>query len=428
MSERETEVVSEHDTGIGKGTFGMEGGEVDGLRPVIRGPVLVRLAVVLVGVIVGLVLVDQVVVVWDSDQEGDDVVRPIIPHEQIGWVNRPYFENPELQTKLDRFGLRNADIPDDAPLDEVRLIGFGASRTYGAGGALQPWCWNFTLERLLAGRSVRVFNGGVSGYSALQACRRAAAMLDAVEPDLVFVTISTGAQMLLDPSSARNWVRFGDDPDQLVPADVVESWPDFCVPLVARVHRLLNANSGIYRRHRAKFQANGDRVGSVQRWMVCRAERDEVSEEMLSATLDEAQALGAICAERGIELRMLVLPEICQDSEEAWRAFLRRNQQAGAPPIDTPRDEPTTVLEELLQERGLATWNFFGEIDAMGRDRARFIMGDNFHWSELGHEVFALGIVERLRSESLLQSLAERRAASPRTRPYGENPFPLPGT
>lgn len=424
-----SEAPAQHpSTEIGQGTFGLGDGEVDGLRRVERTPVLARLLVVLAGVLVGLAVVDQIVVAWDADQEGDEEIRPIIAHEQIGWVNRPYYENPELRTQLDRFGLRNPDIPADAPLDEVRILGLGASRIYGAGGALQPWCWNYALEEILAGRGVRVLNGGVSGYSTLQACRRAAALLDAVEPDLVFVVASTGAQMMLDPSSARNWVRFGDEPDQLVPADVVAAWPEFLVPAVVRVHRILTANSGIYRRHRARFQANGNRVGEVQRWVVSRAERSAVAEEMLTATLDEVEALGVLCAERGIELRMLVLPEISQDSEPAWRTFLRRNQQSGAPPVGTPRDEPTTVLEELLRARGLETWNFFDEVDRMGVDRKRFIMGDNFHWSEAGHRVVAQGIAQRLREDGLLRRLIERRAAAPRARAFGENPFPIPGT
>ncbi|QDU66424.1 SGNH/GDSL hydrolase family protein [Engelhardtia mirabilis] len=419
--------MSSAESQIGTGTLGLEDAEPDGSRPVIRGPILRQLLAVLVGVLVGMVLVDQLVVWWDIDQEGDDENRPIMQHEHIGWVNRPHFVNPEFETELDRFGLRNPEIPEDCPPDEVRLVGFGASRTFGAGGAMQSWCWNYALEELLAGRGFRVLNGGVSGYSLLQSCRRAEAYLDPLEPDLVFVVASPGAQLMLDSSLARRWVRAGDDSDEMIPADVVEGWPEALVPLVIDAHRYLNSVSGIYRRHRAKFQTGGNRVASVQRWMVSRDEPSEVAAQMLSATLDEAQALGAACAERGIELRILVLPEIWQDSAVTWRSFLRRNQQAGAPPVDTPRREPTTVLEELLQERGLATWNFFDEVDRMGRDRERFVMGDNHHWSKAGHEVIARGIVERLREEGLLQSLRERRAAAPRTRPFGENPFPDTG-
>jgi hypothetical protein len=395
-------------------------------QPVRRGPMLRALLVVFCGVLFGFAAVDQYIVSWDSDQGADGGDSGILRHEQLGWVARPHFENPKLETRLDRFGLRNPEIPDDAPATEVRIAGFGASRTYGAGGALQPWCWNYQLQEWLAPLlepDARVLNGGVMAYSGLQACRRAAALLEALEPDLVFVVISPGAQLLLDPSAARNWVRFGERAEQLVPADVVAAWPDALVPLVARIHQGLNAVSGIYRRHRAKFQANDKRDEGLQRWMISRAPRSATVEAMLEATLDEAQALAARCAERGVELRIVVLPEISQDAERAWNEFLVRNQPLGAPPLGTPRAEPTDVLAELLEARGVRTWNFFDEVDRMGTDRARYIMDDNFHWSFDGHAVFGRGLLSRLRGEGLLEELAARRAAHPRARPYGANPF-----
>ncbi len=398
----------------------------DRSAPVVRAPILRGLAIVFVGVLFGMAAVDQVVAWVDRDQGADDGTRGIVMHETLSWIPRPHFENPEFGTRLDRFGLRSPEIPENAPRDEVRIAGFGASRMYGAGGARQEWLWNYKLEELLSTRSehpLRVLNGGVMAYSGLQACRRAAMLVDALEPDLIFVSVSPGAQLMLDPSAARKWVRVGLDPDDLIPADVAEGWPRAALPLVAMAHRAMNSGSGIYRRHRARFQVNEERGQDILRWTVSRAPRPPVADEMLRALLDEAEALNAICRRRNIELRMLVLPENDMDNDRTWAQYLRNNQASGAPPIGTPRREPVDVLEELLRERGIRTWNFFDEVSHMGVDRAAFTMPDNAHWNQRGHEVIARGVSRRIQEEGLLETLRERRAANPRTRAFGPSPF-----
>jgi hypothetical protein len=396
-------------------------------RPVTRAPMLRSLFVVLVGVIIGLCGVDLGVRWWDSDQGADGGNSSIVEHELLVWTGRPYFEKPEFQTVLDSFGNRNAEIPTDVPLDELRVAGFGASQVFGAGGAKQPDVWNHELERLLDGmleHPVRVLNGGVNGYSVLQACRRAALLLDALEPDLVFVVISPSAQSLLDPSRARDVVRYGSEPNQIVPRDIADAWPDALLPIVAPLHDFFGAHSAIYRRHRSKFTGGGaDRAADIQRWILSREPRTPAVEAMIDATLDEVEILAAACKTRGVELRMLVLPEAESDTEAGWREYLATDRHAGAPPAGTNRKEPTDFLDELLRERGAKTWNFYDEVDSMGPRRARFTMNDRRHWNREGHDVFAAGILERLRGERILSALVERRRADPRARPVGPNPF-----
>ncbi len=398
-------------------------------RPVRRSPMIVRLLVVLVGVFGGVLLVDFEVARRDSAQGADDGQSAIMRDERLTWTGRPHFENSEFGTRLDRFGNRNPDIPEDAPLDEVRIAGFGQSQLYGAGGARQEWLWNYHLEELLqseAPGAVRVINGSVMGYSTLQACRRAALLLDALEPDLVFVVAGPGAQLMLDPSPAVNQVRYGAGADDFLPKDVAAGWPAAALPFVAGVHQACNAWSGIYRRHRAKFQAASDRGLDIQRWTVSKMANPPAIEGMIAATLDEAEALNEQCLRRGIELRVLVLPEIAMGTDDEWQRYLRNNQSSGAPPVGTPRAEPSESLEEWLHERGLATWNFFDEVSRMGPDRPHHTMADGTHWSEAGHEVIALGILRRLQSEGLIDDLAEGRAARPRTRAFGRSPFAMP--
>jgi hypothetical protein len=404
----------------------------DGLStaPVQRAWILGLLLRVFVGVFIGLAVFDNGVGGYDSKQGADGGNRGIFTDERLGWLNRPHFENPEYETKLDRFGLRSPEIPDDAPPDELRLAGFGASNIYGAGGCLQSWCWNYTLEELLKPRlaTLRVLNGGVMAYSALQSCRLAGSLLDAIEPDLLMVFISPGAQLMLDPSSARNWTRVADGPGGLVPRDVVQGWPKAMQPLVAKVHHGLNNWSALYRRHRSKFQVNGERTQGIQRWMVSRQPRSPAVEEMFQATLAEFEVLAEQCRRRGVELRVGVLADIVQDSERAWSGFLRNNQAEGCPPLDTPRSEPIDVLIELLEARGIRCWNFLAEAEQIGRDRTPFIMPDMVHWNRAGHEVLARGIAKRLEAEALIAELLKKRRANPRQRPYGVFPFDPEGS
>jgi hypothetical protein len=55
-------------------------------------------------------------------------------------------------------------------------------------------------------------------------------------------------------------------------------------------------------------------------------------------------------------------------------------------------------------------------------------MPDDAHWNEAGHLVLARGIFKRLEAEGLLETLRQRRAAKPRTRPYGDFPFDPEGS
>lgn len=397
--------------------------------PIRRSPIQLQLLKTFVGVLAGMFLVDCAIAWYDSDQGAEGGTGSIMRSNHLGWTNKPGFENPEFRTRLDRFGLRNPEIPGDAPLNELRIAGFGASRVYGAGGALQPWCWNYKLEQLLADRlphPSRVLNGGVMGYSALQASRRASAFLDAIEPDVLWILISPEAQALLDGSSAHQWVQVGDGPEDVVPHDVVEDMPRFLHGTLAAIHRAVNEHSGIYRRYRTQLEARDGRTASLTKWRLSKNPLPAQTEEIFEGMLRALESLQATCDERGTALRVLVFPAQQNDSDEAWNDFLIRGKQDGAPPLGTPRREPSDELIRILEERGIKTWDFFPEMNEMGKQRARYIMGDNYHWSELGHTTVARGIYRRMNQEGLLEEGVQARVANPRTRPFGEVPFPAP--
>jgi hypothetical protein len=380
---------------------------------VARGPIFRLLSLALIGFLPGFWAVDVWIGRLDARGQVDADSEYYLRDEQLGWVPRPHFENPEFETVLDSHGMRNPEIPADAPADEVRIAGFGASRVYGAAGVLQSNTWAARLDREFErapGPRVRFLNGGVMAYSTVQASRRAIRVLPEIEPDLVFVLVSPGAQSMLDPSATRNWVRSGG---RLVRRDVVEGWPEFMHPLLVGLHELM-LHSSLYTRHRSKIAlGNEDRDQSLQRWVLSRSETSAAAEAMMERTFEELAALGAAAAERGIEFRVLVFPEQMQDDPERWEAYCRNNAARGAPPVGTPRGEPTEVLLERCAALGLATWDFSEEVDRLGADRARLLVHDSRHWSGDGHAVVAEGIARRLRA-GLLDQLVEHRRQTPR--------------
>ncbi len=385
------------------------------LAAVERGPVLRLLSLALLGFLPGFWAVDAYIGWRDAQGQQDGGSDYYLRDEQLGWAPRPHFENPEFETVLDSRGLRSAELSGAPPPDEVRIVGFGASRVYGAAGALQSLIWSSRLEREFAAEpglpSVRFLNGGVMGYSTVQACRRAIELLPELEADLAFVLVSPGPQSMLDPSSARNWVRSGG---RLVRGDVIEGWPEFMHPLLIALHEKMKLSS-LYVRHRSKVSlGNEDRDQSVQRWMLSRSETNPAAQEMLERTFEELAALAARARELGVELRVLAFPEQAQADPALWERFCTHNASRGAPPVGTPRTEPTEVLIERCEALGIECWDFTAEVDALGADPERLLADDERHWSDEGHGLVAAGIAERLRA-GLLEELVERRRANPRT-------------
>ena len=378
-----------------------------------RGPILRQFAAVLLGLVVGLVAVDVAVGRYDSakDLSGEGMLAW---DEALSWTNRPGFENE--RTTISSLGLRSPEIPADAPPDEVRILGVGASRTFGAGegGPSMVETWSHYLEdacnRELEG-SWRVQNGGVMGYSMRQSVRRALQLLDDVQPDLVLVFVSPGRQLLLDPSSARNITQLASG--RLIPKDLERSVPAWLREPVAAAHGYLLSRSAIYSRYRSNFTDMGAVEDAQQKYVISAADPPPEIEGMLEESLRELELMARLCAQRGIEVRAVVLLEAYQDSQPEWESYLRRNGSKGAPPIGTPRTESTQVLVAEFAARGVKSWPLDDAITRIGTNRAMFTC-DNAHWSAVGHRLVAQHLLRALRAEVLDQRLLQARRAAPR--------------
>ncbi|HZM00784.1 MAG TPA: hypothetical protein VFD43_11085 [Planctomycetota bacterium] len=329
----------------------------------------------------------------------------------LGFTNRPHFRNEA--THLDRYGLRNEEIPGDVPADELRILGLGASLTYGAGGPRQEQTWSYALEARLdavdGGPPVRVLNGGVMGYSLLQACRRGLALLPLVDPDLVIVFVSPGRQSLISRSGALRWERVGDE---YVPVDVVQGLPAALRPLAATLHGWMN-KSALYRRQRTLLLEPGQRDTSWGKYTLSRAAPPPGFEELLQRGFDEATALVEAAQARGAQVRFLLYPEWEQCGDAVWTRFLQAQAGRGAPPLGTPRTEPMEVLAERLQAEGGRCWSLFELISGFARRPDEYIL-PNDHWTPAGHAAVAGAIAELIEGEGLLPELAAVRARRPR--------------
>lgn len=381
--------------------------------PFTPGGVLARLGLVVLCAALGFAAVDLVVAWLDREQvEVDD--KLYLKDPALGFTNRPHFTNP--LSHLDRYGLRNEEIPDDAPRDELRILGLGASQTYGAGGARQEETWSYALEADLNERSaaaggphVRVLNGGVMGYSLLQSCRRGLALLPQLDPDLVLVFVDPGRQSLLSRSGALRWERVGDD---YVPVDVLAGVPAALRPAAAWWHTLCN-HSAIYRRYRTLVTEPGEVDTSSGKFVLSRAPHSDDVEALLQRGLDEARALVEAAAARGAQVRFVIYPATEMASAKIWTRFLQQQAGRGAPPAGTPRTEPLQVLAERLAAEGAKCWSLDPIVSAFERQHDAFIY-PNDHWRPAAHAGVAQGLAKLIEDEALLEALATSRRGRPR--------------
>ncbi|TAJ19414.1 MAG: SGNH/GDSL hydrolase family protein [Planctomycetota bacterium] len=380
----------------------------------VKGPILWLLAKVVLGLFVGLFAFDRGLAWFDAkmDLTGSALARD----PELAWVNKPGYT--DAVTTISSIGMRSPEIPDDAPKDEVLVIGVGASRFFGAGDGGPPMdkVWAPYLEQLCKakyGERWRVLNGAVNGYSAVQAARRAVKLIPELRPDLILMEISPGSQMMLDPSSTRHYVHVGKGDDEvLLPIDIANAVPEPLYPAAALLHQTLT-HSAIYTRYRAKASDQGRRAKEIDKFVLSRAPRPPEIEPTLQRTFDELRALGIAAREAGVELRAVVMPEPYMDHPARWKNYTQNHGDKGAPPVGTPREEPLEVLTEVLTERGIESYSMLQPITQIGTDRDKYNV-DEGHWKSIGHELIARAIFLSMVREGLPERLMKERAAHPR--------------
>ena len=376
-----------------------------------RTRALRALGLVLVGALLGLVVVDRWVA-WLDRHQGELEVGLLVPDERLGWINRPGYASPDVPT--DSRGLRNPEVPADAPADELRILVLGDSRVHGSGVADHE-VFSAVLEQRLAarlapeGRAVRVLNAGTNSYTALQSARRGQELLPVLRPDLVLLFLSP-AWPFRPNAEMGEWVTVGG---RLVPGDVLAGWPSGLHGLAAAWHDRLKV-SALYRRHRTVAMHGGAVTDDIRHYVISRHPPPDRIRPFLDSTHTAFEGLGRAAAAAGAEVRVVLMPETFMIAPDVWKRYLLEHADAGTPPPGTSRFEPMASLAELVERAGLPTWEFSGEIQAFMSDVDRYYQADEAHWNAVGHAAMAPALEAALDREGLLERLASRRRAEPR--------------
>lgn len=383
-----------------------------------RGPVLRAFAVATIGVLIGVLLVDVGASRLDEAPAAEAGESLFLADQELGWTNRPDWSSEEFDVAINGRGLRGAPWPPEG-VDvetlrrEPRVLFCGASNVFGL-GAPSGETWQARLQAAGVGEATpraRFLNGGVQGYSLVQATRRATRLAVQFEPDIVIVEVFPGRQALVDSSPAAKWTRVGDE---VVPTDVVEAWPESLRAVPATAHRLM-MNSYFYRRARPKIQFGGAADNTTIEFMLS----DDPIPASIADSVEQARAeltaLSGFCQERGIALRLALLIEPRFASDKHWPKYLEAAQERGAPPADTPKSEPPAAMLRWLEPTGADVWDMTETMYAIGAGWAEYVQAKNLHWSGAGHGLIAAELRERLLAEDLISSAAAARAASPRS-------------
>jgi len=387
---------------------GAESEAGDDPLPVRRRLAFVLLLQVLVGLLVGVVSFDIVLAGYDSKRDlREDGLA--IRDELLSWTVRPGYEDEV--SKISSLGLRSPEIPADAPRDEVRILGVGASQVFGAGEQAphMDHTWSAYLEEYLnenAEGHWRVLNGGVPGYSIVQSTRRALQLIEAVDPDLIIVFALPSYQSWFDTSSTRRWIRVGE---RFIAADVGDGWPDSLLPAVALADDWLS-NSALYTRYRTQRSKSTGLPDDLP-VIVSRQPLGPEATALFEQTTDAMAAFEQAATAAGVATRGIALPARQTLTPKIWARYLRGHQGEGAPPVGTPVDEPVEVLVEAFEGAGIRAWSMATEGTII---REKDFMCDRSHWDAKGHRVMAGGIMMRLQMDGLLDELRARRAANPR--------------
>lgn len=137
------------------------------------------------------------------------LVYELAPSSQATFEDSaPWGDSPRTVT-VNALGLRDPERPPAKPPGTLRIVCLGGSNTYGA-AVNDGSTWPAALERALRaeGRSVEVWNAGVSGWMTPQKVVLAERAIAQWQPDvLLFQLFNTGPRNLFVPDGRLDWRR-----------------------------------------------------------------------------------------------------------------------------------------------------------------------------------------------------------------------------
>lgn len=367
-----------------------------------------RLALVLFGVLVGLLVTEAAVRVVAPQPLVTGYLR-WENHPVVGFRLQPDTEIPgELGGRINHLGLRGGPIGDKAA-DEWRVLVIGDSFVYGA-GVPEANAFPVALEQRLAGKPAAMFNGkrvrcinaGTVGYGTAREATWLREFGDDVAPDEVLLAFFVGndfsnnysdyvptivdGRMVANYAGETRWrqkLRIG-----LYESHIYRWWRrvSYNTPGLDRpdgqtdnnaVERGLGARIGIY-------AAEGHTPDAVA----------EMIEGGFTKTDEALDVVRALCLERGLPLKVVVIPDILQVDGDVSAAVVKR-----FPGLRNHVDEarPQRAIERWCKERDVPCLDL---LELMRRETKRtgesLYLGYDPHWNEKGHAFAAEVMARRL--------------------------------
>lgn len=382
-----------------------------------RSFALRTLAILCVPVVLGFAVTDWAVGQANKANKIEGNSGSLVDHDLLGYAPLPGFRSDKVQ--ISSLALRSEEIPADAAPTELRILGIGASLSYGMGGNDQEFVWTYALEEMLekTPQAPRVLNGSVPGYASLQTADRGMLLIDSVQPDLILFFIRPGRQSMVAPTQAISLTEVGGT---MVPDDIIEGWPESLRFLPATLHKTLSNWSNLYLRHRANAKTSMRTEEPAPLFTLSRSEAwPKGTRPRVQKTLEEVTQFIKRAKREGVVVRFIICPEPGQTTDASWANYIRDHQADGAPPFGTARMEPTEFLGELLELRGGESWDISEMLNGFGFGPSAFVSPVNLHWNERGHRQVAGTLKTLILESGLLEELAAKRAANPRAQGHG---------
>lgn len=285
-----------------------------------------------------------------------------VEHDERGFSLRPDFVSEQLAAKgpvpiqIDAQGRRKRGRALDVSSTTILAIGDG--QTFGLGVAEHD-AWPAILEShlLSKGQSVQVVNAGAPGYNAEQVASWLPELLDNVRPQSVLWTVYLGndiSGIWADeqlPPLVRSGMLVHEDGRPLLGVRTwlhchSRAWRGLVEPRIATTTHDEDSL-------RSSILSSLDWDPGFALAMARKAEPEGVTVawQRFEAALDEVQAA---CAERGVELSLVVLPAPLQIDSSLWREVFSRMRMD---PAEVDLEKPSARLNALAQARALTVYD-----------------------------------------------------------------------
>lgn len=307
---------------------------------------------------------------------------------------------------LNSLGLRGPEL--DADADRLRILAIGDSFNFGLGVEREESFPALLADRITAaGTPAVAVSAGVPGFGVGEAVARFERVVERVDPDLVLLSVFVGNDLQDDANVEmtvrRGLVRHGVNTRS---AGLME-WLFYHSHLYVLVKTAVP--TGPYEKLRAALgmSESGRKRRLVRLAQVYRREPTELVARGRAAMDEALGELTALAGARGVPVAAMIIPDLAQLDEAAWRRSL---EQLDLDPADYDRLAPTRIIRALLDRHGIPTLDLTDDMAAAEAAGERAYFPLDRHWTPRGHALAAARLYAFLRTRGLLPDAGSRSA------------------